>query len=98
MRFHSETLDIFRTNRHILETIAALKKARARNPDYMDPHVQLAAIYGELGRREEAEVEVAEILRLSPSITLRRIEQKLPFKDPAVLEQYVAALRKAGLK
>ncbi len=80
------------------EAIVTLKKILNRTPNYMDPHIQLAAIYSELGREEEARAEAAEVLRLSPNITLEGIEQKLPFKDPEVLEQYIAALRKAGLK
>jgi hypothetical protein len=41
--------------------------------------------------------EVAEILRLAPNWSLEFIRQ-LPYKDPAEVERYVAALRKAGLK
>ena len=52
----------------------------------------------ELGRLEEARAEVAEALRLIPNASLERMKQNLPFKDPAALEHFLAALRKAGLK
>ena len=80
------------------EAIAILKAAVTRNPDFLPPHFHLAVIYSELGREEEARTEAAEILRISPNFSLEVWRQRLPFKDPAVLERQLAALRKAGLK
>jgi len=40
---------------------------------------------------------VREVLRVSPSYSLA-VVQKGPWKDPAMLERFVPALRKAGLK
>jgi hypothetical protein len=61
-------------------------------------HFNLAVIYSELGREEEAQAEVAEMLRISPTFSLETVRQNIPFKDPAALERHLAALRKAGLK
>jgi adenylate cyclase len=58
----------------------------------------LAGIYSALGREEEAQAEAAEVLRLNPRFSLEGLKQRLPIKDPAVVEQYLASLRKAGLK
>ncbi len=69
-----------------------------RNPDQITAHVLLAVIYSELGREEEARVEVTEILRISPHYSLEVVRQRIPYKDLAVLERQVAALRKAGLE
>jgi tetratricopeptide (TPR) repeat protein len=80
------------------EAIATLKSALLRNPDYIDPHVQLAVIYSELGREIEARAEAAEVLRISPNLSLDILMQRLPFKDPATTERYLTALRKAGLQ
>ncbi len=80
------------------EALAALKKALPLNPNLLPTHEILAVTYGELGREEEARAELAEVLRLSPSISLEVLRQRLPFKDPAVLERWIAALGKAGLK
>ncbi len=46
----------------------------------------------------EARAEMAEALRLNPHVSLEWFKQFLPFKDPAMLERHIAALRKAGLK
>ncbi len=80
------------------EAIIALKRVVMRNPDQITAHVFLAVIYSELGREEEARAEVAEILRISPHYSLEVVRQRIPYKDPALLERQVAALRKAGLK
>ena len=79
------------------EAIAALKEALARSPDYLPAHRKLAAVYVELGRMDEARAEVAEHMRVSPGFSLGRFKERIPIKDPAVLERYINALRKAGL-
>jgi TolB-like protein/Tfp pilus assembly protein PilF len=79
------------------EAIAALKRSLARNPDHFSPHRTLAVIFSELGRKEEAQAEVAEMLRTSPSASLKGQRERMPFKDQAVLERYMEGLRKAGL-
>ena len=73
-------------------------KPAARNPDFLGTHGNLAVIYSELDREEEARAEVAEVLRLSPNYSLEGLRQRLFYKDPAEAERYLAALRKAGLK
>ena len=78
--------------------IAEYKKALDRSPDFLPPHIELAAIYSILGREEEARVEAQEVLRLSPDFTLEGRRQRFPYKDQAVLERNIDALRRAGLK
>ncbi len=80
------------------EAITTFKGVTTRTPQYLPPHIHLAAIYSELGREEEARAEVAEILTLNPNFSLEGVKQRWPFKDSTVLERYLAALRKAGLK
>jgi tetratricopeptide (TPR) repeat protein len=80
------------------EAIAAYKRALTHNPDLLPLHVGLATIYSELGREEEARAEAAEVLKISPKHSLEVWRQRAPYKDPAVLERMLAALRKAGLK
>jgi adenylate cyclase len=80
------------------EAIIALRRVVMRNPDQITAHVLLAVIYSELGREEEARAEVTEILRISPHYSLEVIRQRIPYKDLALLERQVAALRKAGLQ
>ena len=80
------------------EAIAVLKGFLTRTPDFLPAHVFLAAIYSELGREAEARAEGAEVLRLSPPFSLEVLRQRLAYRDPAILERHIAALRKAGLK
>jgi adenylate cyclase len=61
-------------------------------------HLMLAAVHSELGQAAEARAEAAEVLRLNPQFSLEVHRQRMPIKDPAVLERHLAALRKAGLK
>ncbi len=62
------------------------------------PMRSIAAIYSQLGREAEARTEAAEVLQLSPNLSLEVWKQTLPVKDQAGLERFVALLRKAGLK
>jgi adenylate cyclase len=80
------------------EAIMAWRNAITRTPSLLPPHVFLAATYSDLGRDEEAQAEVATILRFIPGFSLARWGRQLPYKDPAALERVLAALRKAGLK
>jgi adenylate cyclase len=89
-------LAYYLTGRH-KEALDTLQKALSLSPNWLPTHVSLAAIYSELGR-EEAQAEAAEVLRLSPNSSVEGWRQRSLFKDPAVTERYVAALRKAGLK
>ena len=80
------------------EAIAAYKRGLTRNPDLLPAHTGLAVIYIELGREEEARAAAAEVLKISPNFSLEKWRQIAPYKDQAVLERMLAALRKAGLK
>ncbi len=80
------------------EAIATLKKTLSFDFNRPGPHAELAVSYSELGREEEARAEAAEILRVSPNFSVEVVRQRLPYKDPAVLERVLDGLRKAGLQ
>lgn len=80
------------------KALDVLKKALPLTPNWLPTHLYLAVIYGELGREKEAQVEAAEILRLSPNFSLEVLKQRSTHKDPGEIERVLAALRKAGLK
>lgn len=80
------------------EAIAILKRAITRNPNHLAAYVFLAVVYSESSREEEARAAAAEILRISPHFSLEGYQQRVHYKDPAILERFFAALRKAGLK
>jgi adenylate cyclase len=80
------------------EAIPLLQEALRRNPNYLAARVISACFYSELGQEEEARSEMAKAVAQSPNLSVEGWRQRLPFKDPKVLEHWLAALRKAGLK
>ena len=80
------------------EARAPLQRFLSRYPNRLDMHLMLAAVYSELGQAAEARAEAAEVLRLNPNFSLAVHRQRMPIKDPVVLERHLAALGKAGLK
>jgi hypothetical protein len=83
---------------YTLTVIAPLKRFLSRYPNSLAIHLTMVGVYSELGQAAEARAEAAEVLRLNPNFSLAVHRQRMPIKDPAVLERYLAALRKAGLK
>jgi adenylate cyclase len=80
------------------EAIAPLQRYISRYPNILGAHLTLAAVYSELSKEAEAHAEAAEVLRLNPNFSLEVHKERMPIKDPALLERHIAALRKAGLK
>jgi adenylate cyclase len=80
------------------EAVSAHKKALQRSPDNLLAHVLLATTYSMMGREKEARAEAAEVLRINPNFSLEYFAKALPFKDQKVINKFIDALRKAGLK
>jgi hypothetical protein len=65
------------------------------SPDAGSPRPE---IHGKLNETWwEAHAEVAEVLRLNPKFSVKKLAKILPVRDKAVKERYIDALRKAGL-
>jgi adenylate cyclase len=60
-------------------------------------HVYLAEAYVGLGQLDKARVQAEEVLKIDPKFSLEREKRLTAFKDPAIGERSLAALRKAGL-
>jgi adenylate cyclase len=82
---------------HYEEAQAPLQRFLSRY-NWLPAHLTLAGVYSELGKEAEARAEATEVLRLNPNFSLEVHEQRMPIKDPVMLERHIAALRKAGLK
>lgn len=80
------------------EARTALHESVARNPEFLTPHILLAALYSGVGPQEKAQAEAAEVLRISPHFSLEGLKQRVLQKDPTALERFLTALHKAGLK
>jgi adenylate cyclase len=83
---------------HYEEARTVLQRFLRRYPNILPAHLMLAAVYSELGQEAEAHSEATEVLRLNPNFSLEVHRQRMPIKDPAVLERHIAALKKAGLR
>ena len=77
------------------EAVARYKMAIKLNPDFRDAHVGLAATYAVLDRKEEACIEVSEILRIEPNFSIKKYEKFMFFQ--VGLEPEFEGLRKMGL-
>ena len=80
------------------EAIDALKKAIHLEPNNIFAHVILAASYIKAGREEEAHNQAAIVLRIDPKFSLDYYEKILPDINRSYVKDYIASLRKAGLK
>jgi adenylate cyclase len=76
----------------------AFRKAVQINPNFLPSHIFLTAIYSRQGKNNEAQTEVAEVLRISPDFTLEHFGEWSPIADQAIMVEVCDSLRKAGLK
>ena len=60
-------------------------------------HRLLAASCSLLGQTENARSALAALLSSAPGSTIGKTRAAVPWKDPAVMERYLDALRQAGL-
>ena len=79
------------------KAIATLTARRDDSPDSFFPHIELAAVYSEMGRHEAARAEADEVLRINPRFSVREWTRAPQYKDPAITEREIRTLRRAGL-
>jgi len=79
------------------EALPILEEALDRNPAFDRIHLNIAAIYAQLGRIEDAEWSVEEALAINPDITLSKERRESIYQRESDLEHYLDALRKAGV-
>jgi len=74
---------------------------RSRKGEFpsLPAHLYLADVYGELGREKEARIQAAEVLRINPRFSLESVKKiaTYQYKDRALLERRLNALRNAGI-
>jgi adenylate cyclase len=80
------------------DAIEVFQQVLKRSPNNLFAHTELTAAYSTLGREEEARHQAEELLRLDPSFSLDEWAETIFNKNEAQAEQYIANLRKAGLK
>jgi adenylate cyclase len=88
----------YRTTGRFEEAVSAYKKALQRCPVNILPHIGLTATYSMMGQEKEARAEAAEVLRINPNFSVDSYAKRIPYKDQSIINNFVDALRKAGLK
>ena len=79
------------------DAIAVLRNGSKRTPRSLVSHIELAALYSKMGRASEARTEAAKVLKIDPLFSARAWSEVPPYRDPAIFERELDALRKAGL-
>ena len=80
------------------EAVEWCEKAVVQEPNDLLARIMMTVVYSLSGRGEEAQVEAAEVLRIQPKFSLKEVEKKLTYRKKPDREQFLGALRKAGLK
>jgi len=89
----------YRLTRRFEEAVSAYKKALQLSPNNLFAHIGLTSVYGMMGREKDARAEAAEVLRINPKFSLDNHVKKFPPpRDQSERDEYINALRKAGLK
>ena len=73
------------------------QKAIQQQPDHMFAHLSLAVCYVRLNRKEDAQAEVAEVLRINPKFSVKRFAKNLRVKDQSAKQRHIDGMRKLGL-
>lgn len=79
------------------EAAASYRQSLERNPNSIFARRGLASTLGHLGRRAEAEWELAELeAQIGKPLDLAEVDRFLAYKDPAYRNRLIEGLRKAG--
>ena len=73
------------------EGIIWCEKAVQQDPDNLQARIMMAGVYSWAGKKEEAQAQAAEVLRINPNFSLERFAKRA---SPRLTN----ALREAGLK
>jgi TolB-like protein/Tfp pilus assembly protein PilF len=80
------------------EAIEMYKKGLRVEPGDLFIHLGLAVAYLKSGREAEARNQAAEVMNLHPKFSLDDFGKIFHLKNPSIADDYIASLRKAGLK
>ena len=80
------------------EAIQQCQRATDRENNNLGAHLCLLFAYSAAGRDEEAHDSAKEILRIEPNFSVEYFSNSLTYKNQAIKEKFMTALRKAGLK
>jgi TolB-like protein/DNA-binding winged helix-turn-helix (wHTH) protein/Flp pilus assembly protein TadD len=90
--------EIFFNKREYAKAIGNFNFALQTNPENEESRLWLAAAYAHVGEVEEAAWQLEQIRISGSDLSLQRIENVIPFKDPGQRKHFIDGLYKAGLK
>jgi len=76
------------------QAIEALQKSLNQNPDFFPSRIYLAAVYSEIDQMGFAKDEMDEVLKKLSRDSFDGFGQKLPYRDPKMLQRVLDALAK----
>jgi len=80
------------------QALPLLRDCVSRSPNMRAGHIMLAATYAQMDKLEEAQVAVAEVMRIGPKDTSSGSSRSMiKFKNPDDDQHFFDGLRKAGL-
>ena len=79
------------------KAIEAFNTALQINPSHMRAHMWLIATLVQLGKLEETQWQVDELLLTHADFSLSRLDHAFPFKDASIRQQLIQNLKQAGL-
>jgi len=79
------------------EAVKFYKRLLQVQPNHFIAHLGLTATYSMMGRLEDARAQATQVLRIIPKFSLESFAKKMRFKNPADVDRFIDALRKAGL-
>ena len=95
--FYSMLAMAHRNNGQYEKAIDLSEKGLIENPDQLTVYLTLTACYIYLNRTEEAHRAAEEVLRIDPNFSLEYQLGAMPYKNQETGNNFVDALRKAGL-
>jgi tetratricopeptide (TPR) repeat protein len=79
------------------EAILLFKKIAQDEPDIFGLTLELIVCFTAVGKKKEAEAQVAKLLDMEPSFSLRKLSMRIPIRNLEPKKTYLDLLRKAGL-
>ncbi len=80
------------------DAVTQYKRALRVSPNNILAHLGLTATYSLMGRDEDARAEAEAVLRINPRFSVETYARSVSHKNQDKLDQYIEALRQAGLR
>jgi adenylate cyclase len=79
------------------EAVGWAEKAIHLYHNFPTAHRLLAASLSNLGKTGRAHAAIRDLLEMAPGTTIAKTRAGVPWKEPATMQRYIDALRRAGL-